>query len=263
MQVITTGDDITNALIAGFLAKPVAIGESGCETLRLDGADGQPHAYLKRGRGALSDAIADEMVRLRWMRLHLPVPRIIQFVANADESWLVTEPILGKSARQHLDEGSVSKDAIVDALASFMRRIHSLPQAECPYDARLPRRLIEARVRIEAEAVDVEDFDEERQGWSAEDVWAALQRTLPQSLDPVFTHGDFSLDNILLDGANVTGCIDVGGAGVADRYQDIAICWSDLAVYGAGLQARFLESYGVGDGDRGKLDFYQLLNELF
>lgn len=259
----TTGDDIANTLTTGFLATPVAIGESGCQTWRLDGADNRPHAYLKHGRGALSDAIADEMVRLRWMRPHLPVPRIIQFVANAEESWLVTEPITGKSARQHLDEGSIPTDAIIDALASFMRRVHSVSQAECPYDARLPRRLIDARVRIEAEVVDVEDFDEERQGWSAENVWVALQSSLPKSLDPVFTHGDFSLDNILLDGAHVTGCIDVGDAGVADRYQDIAICWSDLSEYGAAAQARFLKHYGVGGGDRGKLDFYQLLNELF
>lgn len=258
-----TGHDITNALTASLLAKPVTIGESGCETWRLDGSDNQPRAYLKRGRGALSDAIADEMVRLRWMRSQLPVPQIVQFVANAEESWLVTTPIRGMSARQQLDEGFVSREAIIDALASFMRRVHEVPTAQCPYDAGLSRRLIDARQRIEADAVDVEDFDNERQGWSAEDVWAALQCSLPQTLDVVFTHGDFSLDNVFLDGTNVTGCIDVGGAGLADRYQDIAICWSDLADYGVQAQARFLECYGVGDGDRSKLYFYQLLNELF
>lgn len=258
-----TGHDITNALTAGFLAKPVTIGESGCETWRLDDAYNQPHAYLKHGRGTLADAVADEMVRLRWMRSRLPVPQIIQFVTNAEESWLITTPIFGKSARQHLNDGDVSKEAIIDALVSFMRRVHEVPVAQCPYDARLSLRLIDARQRIDADAVDVEDFDNERKGWSAEDVWAELQRSLPQTLDVVFTHGDFSLDNVLLDGANVTGCIDVGGAGLADRYQDIAICWSDLAEYGAEAQARFLALYGVGDGDRSRLHFYQLLNELF
>jgi aminoglycoside 3'-phosphotransferase I len=261
--MLAKGQDTTNALTAGFVATPVTIGESGCTTWRLDAPDDQLRAYLKHGLGPLADAIADEMVRLRWMQVHLPVPQIIQFVADAKESWLVTEAIPGKSARQYLEERQVSEDAIIDALASFMRRVHALPQDQCPYDARLPRRLIDARARIDAGAINIEDFDEERQGWSAEDVWTALQLSRPQSLDIVFTHGDFSLDNILLDGANVTGCIDVGGAGLADRYQDIAICWSDLAEYGVDAQARFLEQYGVGDGDRGKLAFYQMLNELF
>lgn len=257
------GQGTTVALTAGFVATPVTIGESGCNIWRLDNPDRQPQAYLKHGRGSLADAIADEMVRLRWMRSRLPAPRIIQFVAVAEECWLVTEAIHGKSARQMLDERGVSAEVIIDALASFMRRVHALPKDQCPYDACLPRRLIDARARIDAGAINIDDFDKERQGRSAEDVWTALQSSLPQSLDIVFTHGDFSLDNILLDGANVTGCIDVGGAGLADRYQDIAICWSDLAEYGVDAQARFLEQYGVGEEDRSKLAFFQLLNELF
>jgi aminoglycoside 3'-phosphotransferase I len=253
----------TAELIADFIATPVTIGESGCDTWRLDDRDNQVQAYLKHGKGPLADAVADEMVRLRWMQAYLPVPRVIQFVDNGDESWLMSGAIQGMSARQKLAERKLSKHSIVDLLAAFMRRVHAVPQDQCPYDARLARRLIEARARIDAGAVDVDDFDEERQGWSAEDVWAALKSAEPQNFDIVFTHGDFSLDNILLDDANVTGCIDVGNAGVADRYQDVAICWSDLAEYGVDAQARFLEQYGVGEGDRDKLAFYQLLNELF
>lgn len=261
--MLIRGRDTTNALMAEFIATPVEIGESGCKTWQLNNPDNQVQCYLKYGNGPLADAIANEMVRLRWMRAHLPVPEVIQFVGNADESWLMTEAIPGLSARQKLEDRQLSKLAIVDALAGFMRQVHNVPQNQCPYDARLARRMIDARARIDAGAVDVADFDEERQGWSAEDVWAALQSSEPQHVDIVFTHGDFSLDNILLDHTNITGCIDVGGAGLADRYQDIAICWSDLAEFGINAQERFLEQYGVGEGDREKLAFYQLLNELF
>jgi aminoglycoside 3'-phosphotransferase I len=261
--MLIKGRNTTNELIAESIATAVTIGESGCEMWQLDDPDGQGRTYLKHGHGPLADAVADEMVRLRWMQAHLPVPRVVQFVGNADESWLVTEAIPGMSARQKLEEGQLSKEEVVDALAAFMQRVHAVPHDQCPYDARLARRLIDARARINAGAVDIEDFDEERLGWSAEDVWAALQSSEPQSFDIVFTHGDFSLDNVFLDETHVTGCIDVGGAGLADRYQDIAICWSDLADYGVDAQSRFLEQYGVGEGDRNKLAFYQLLNELF
>jgi aminoglycoside 3'-phosphotransferase-1 len=72
------------------------------------------------------------------------------------------------------------------------------------------------------------DFDREQQGWSAEDVWKAIQTQLPLEPDLVVTHDDFSLDNVLIEDSGITGCIDVGGTGLADRYHDLAICWSDL-----------------------------------
>jgi aminoglycoside 3'-phosphotransferase I len=177
--MLTNNCDTTTALIADFIATPVTIGESGCETWRLDDRDKKVQAYLKHGEGPLADAVADEMVRLRWMQARLPVPRVIQFVGNSDASWLISGAIQGMSARQKLEERKLSKHSIVDVLAAFMRRVHAVPQDQCPYDARLARRLIEARARIDAGAVDVDDFDEERQGWSAEDVWAALKSSEP------------------------------------------------------------------------------------
>lgn len=79
----------------------------------------------------------------------------------------------------------------------------------------------------------------------------------------VVTHGDFSLDNVLIDCSRNSACIDVGGRGVADRYQDLAVCWGDLADYGALAQERFLKRYGISEGERGKLRAFRLLNELF
>ncbi len=61
----------------------------------------------------------------------------------------------------------------------------------------------------------------------------------------------------------VTGCIDLGRAGLADRYQDIAILWNSLGAFGADLQSRLPAALGEGTGDRARIDFHLLLDELF
>jgi aminoglycoside 3'-phosphotransferase-1 len=94
-------------------------------------------------------------------------------------------------------------------------------------------------------------------------VWAALQDCQPLAPDLVVTHGDFSLENILLHEGAVAGCIDVGRAGVADRYQDLAIVWRALGALDALLQQRLLRQYGILDIDQDKLQFHLLLDELF
>jgi len=134
---------------------------------------------------------------------------------------------------------------------------------DCPFNAGLGLKLKNARAQIDAGLVDIDDFEEARQGWSAEDVWEALQTTEMPGEDLVVTHGDFSLDNVLIHADAVTGCIDVGRLGVADRYQDLAILWNTLGEFGPELQGRFLRQYGLMGPDEHKLQFYMMLDELF
>jgi aminoglycoside 3'-phosphotransferase I len=100
-------------------------------------------------------------------------------------------------------------------------------------------------------------------GWSAEQVWNALAAMLPIAADRVVTHGDFSMGNLLFAEGRITGCIDVGRAGVADRYQDLAIFWQNLAEHGPGFQEQFLRAYGVDAVDPDRLRFHRCLDELF
>jgi aminoglycoside 3'-phosphotransferase I len=83
------------------------------------------------------------------------------------------------------------------------------------------------------------------------------------SPDLVVMHGDFSLENIMIEDGRVVGCIYVVRAGVADRYQDLALLWNGLGEFGEGFQQRLFESYGLDHPDDRKLRFHIALDELF
>ena len=111
----------------------------------------------------------------------------------------------GKTAYQVLESSPDFRRAVVDALVAFLRRVHAIPVSEFSFNSNHAFRLSCARTRIDTGLVEVNDFDEKRESWTAE------QPFVP---DPVVTHGDFSLDNLLTRGGEVVGCIDVGRVGI-------------------------------------------------
>lgn len=238
-------------------------GESGGAVFRLHGKADASDLFLKHGRGVVADDVANEMIRLRWLASHVPVPAVRRFAATPDAAWLLTAAMPGVTAWQALEADSGDRMAVVDALADFLRRLHAVPVSSCPFNSDHGHRLTLARANLEAGLVDEEDFDEDRQGWTAGQVWDAMQQLLPFTPDPVVSHGDYSLDNVLIADGRVTGCIDVGRAGVADRYSDVAVMWNSLGEFGETLRARFLKRYGLPHPDRNTLRFHLMLDEFF
>src|SRR3954449_2313667 len=77
---------------------------------------------------------------------------------------------------------------------------------------------------------DLDDLDEERRGWTRDRLVAELLATRPADEDLVVCHGDLTLDNVLFDPdtCRVTGVLDAGRLGVADRWVDLAIATRSL-----------------------------------
>ncbi len=239
------------------------VGESGGTVYRLHGKPGAPDLFLKHGTGAVAEDVTDEMVRLLWLGGRVPVPSVVHFTRTAAEAWLLMTAIPGRTVFQVLEEDAAGRHNAVAAMARFLRRLHSLPIQACPFNADHAFRLMRARERIDTGLVDTDEFDDERRGWTAEQVWGELMALLPLAPDPVVTHGDFSLDNILLQGGEAIGCIDVGRVGIADRWQDLAVLWHCLGEFDASLRDTLLATYGLSAADERKLRFHLLLDELF
>jgi aminoglycoside 3'-phosphotransferase-2 len=117
---------------------------------------------------------------------------------------------------------------------------------------------------MESGLVDEDDFDEARLGRTAQDLFKDLLALRPASEDLVFTHGDYTLPNVIFDRGMFSGVVDVGRAGVSDRYRDIALGMRSLRDnLGPGLEAPFLEAYGLALPDWTKVEFFTLIDEFF
>lgn len=238
-------------------------GQAGAIVHRLTMKDGSA-VYLKHGTGRVADDVTDEAVRLRWLAGRLPAPGLKLFACDADAAWLLSDALPGLTAEAWLEREPARLPVIVRSLAGFLRRLHALPTDECPFDAGYAVQLAAARRNVAAGAVDEDDFDAERRGWTAASVLARAERAVPETAARVVTHGDFSLGNVLLDEAGaVTGCIDVGRLGVADPHRDIAVLWGGLAAFGDAATALLTQELGVGTLDEERIRFHQLLDELF
>lgn len=246
----------------GLTPVKVDRGESGASVFRY-ARQGRRAVYLKRGRDAVARHILDEVVRLRWLNDHLPSPRLLRFGGDRRDAWMVTEALSGCSAYDVLASKTGERVAVVRAIASFLRHLHALPVGDCPFRSHHSVRMAQAHRNLQAGLVDTTDFDEQRQGWTAQQVWSAMTGIQPTQFGEAVTHGDFSLDNIFLDRGKVTGVVDVGRLGVADPYQDLAIVWNSLGEFGAELQKEMLRAYGIARVDRRKLEFHLCLDEFF
>lgn len=250
-------------LIADAAVEPVLAGETGANVVRITSRDASIR-YLKYGTGRVAGDIADEALRLRWLHGRLPCPRVQHHVQDAAAAWLMTTGIAGRTGDDWLAESEERLPMVIDAFAGFLRQLHALPVADCPFDAAAAVRMTAARRNIDAGLVDVEDFDDDHKGWTAEQLWDQLITLTPAESERAVTHGDFSLGNLLLDADGaVTGVIDVGRLGIADPYQDIAILWQNLSEFGTATQQRFLSAYGIDRPDMKRLTFHRCLDELF
>lgn len=241
-------------------------GFSGSQVFRVE-YNHQPVAYLKIARRGTADDLQPELARLLWLdayREGLPVPRVQYYGESGDWQYLLIESLPGVGIHDEL-----LRDHLPDVLtitAQTLRRIHEIPVGTCPFDMTLDVKIAQAHRHLSQGWVDESDFDAERQGQSAEAVFQQLIATRPADEDRVFTHGDYCAPNILLhpETLALTGLIDWGRAGIADRYQDLALhTRSILYNFGTGWAHHFLYAYGLNAVDEAKLAFYRLLDEFF
>ena len=112
--------------------------------------------------------------------------------------------------------------------------------------------------------VDEEDIADSHQGKSAQDLYKEFVSAIPGDEDLVFTHGDYCLPNVLIDGTEIAGFVDWSRAGIADRYKDIALVIRSLRWNLAEeLEGDFFDAYGISEPDAAKIAFYMLLDEFW
>ncbi len=269
-------------VLSGFSFQPVTVGMSGAGVWKAQKAPSGTHysrdiapdtVFLKVAQASRDPdpgfSVRAEAEKLAWMHSRgVRVAEVITYLEQDGLEYLVTTAVPGVDAAQPWASDDIP--AVVDALADALRGLHAVPIGSCPFDQRAERKIDQARQRLERGLVDEDDFDDERQGTTARALYDQLLALRPDHEDLVFCHGDYCLPNVLLERIGLSfraGFIDVGRAGVADRWQDLALMTrslesEDLNPRLNSLSERFLERYGV-EPDPAKIEFYRLLDEFF
>lgn len=226
---------------------------------QLTGPDGETR-YLKLRVGRRQGQLTDERDRLVWAHGRLPVPRPLDHGIADGMEWLLLSGLPGRDATHPDLTGDQA--TLVGLLAQGLHAFHDVDPRDCPFDFRLDTALDRARHRVEEGLVVPEDLHREHQHLTPADVLARLVDERPRTEDVVVCHGDYCLPNVLIQGGQVVGYLDLGDLGLADRWWDLAVAtWSVTWNLGPGWEDLFLEAYGVAP-DHERVAYYRLLYDI-
>ena len=169
-----------------------------------------------------------------------------------------------------------NSDLLLELLAKTLKQMWSVDVKNCPRVNSLENKLALAEYFVNHNFVDEEDAEPSTFGpdgfENPKELLKWLKENQPKNFEPVLSHGDFCLPNVFFEGENLSGLIDLGDFGVADKYQDIALCYRSLkhnfdGSFGGKIYEDFnadllFEKLGL-EPDWKKIRYYTLLDELF
>lgn len=218
----------------------------------------------------------NEYRMMKYLQDKLPAPVIYAYEVTDNSSYLLMSKCAGEMACAH--EYMSSPAVLCKLLANGLKGLWTVDISDCPCDQRLRYKLERARYQVENGLVDLDNVDPDTFGENGfrdpSDLLQWLYDNMPEE-EPVLSHGDYCLPNIFGIHEKVTGYIDLGRAGIADRWCDIALCYRSLSHNYDGKYARsgdnvysgydeFLLFRELGiEPNWEKIRYYILLDELF
>jgi len=211
-----------------------------------------------RSRPQEPDLLA-ETLALSWLRDKLAVPEFLCFHVEGDTQYLVMTLIEGVTGIHPDVTGDPAH--LVREFARGLRELHALDIASCTLDWRMSRFIPWAEGLIESGALDKDIPEGEPRTFFAEKL-SDIKEAVPREEDLVFTHGDYCLPNVMFKDGRLGGYIDLGYAGVGDRYLDLVAARGSIRRnLGEEWIGPFFEAYGLGEPDTDKLQAYQKVHD--
>ena len=174
-----------------------------------------------------SSNIDEAVENMRWMGKRVPVPRVIHYEVVADMSYLLMSKVEGKMScdpyyMEHPNE-------MVELLAEGLRMLWSADISGGRQEWSLEGDLEKVRESLdrEWETGRMVVAPDGKALHSPEEVMEWLEENKPKE-ELVLSHGDYCLPNVFFKDGKVSGFIDLGASGVADKYLDIADCYWSL-----------------------------------
>ena len=218
----------------------VTIGESNARVYQ------NANLVLKIQLKTNGESLLDEKSKMEWLKGQLSVADVIDYETDEINEYLIVSRLHGKDAAQ--TRWLSDPINLVTQLGRALRHLHdTIDISDCPFDMRPTTNRYSHTEKATKEEID------------------QLIENMPEE-DLVFTHGDYCLPNIIIDEefGHVVGFVDLGRAGIADRYHDLALCLRSIEYnIGNDFSRTLLKAYGLFTvWDEKKIDFFQNLEDL-
>lgn len=221
----------------------------------------------------ISEEAENEYHVMEWLQDKLPVPRVLGFEKDDNKTYLLMTRVTGEMACA--DRYMKNPEQLTAMLAEGLQMLWKVDIADCPYNWNMEKKLRMAKYIVENNLVDMDNTEPDTFGENGfknpNHLLEWLYNNRPEE-EPVLSHGDFCLPNIYFENEKVSGYIDFGRTGTADKWQDIALCYRSLlhnfdgrytGKKYQGFKADMLfEKLGL-EPDWEKIRYYILLDELF
>lgn len=188
---------------------------------------------------------------MKWLNGKLPVPEIKYFDEYNGWSYLLMTALNGHKVGTSKDEVSAPYENTIKLLADGLLMFQSVDISDCPFTNNFNINFQNAVYNVEtssyypdyisvnANFANIFDFNNsnDKSFITSLELYNFLHKNKPQELEDeiCFSHGDYGLTNTFIDGNNVTGFIDIGGGGIADKWNDIAICIRSIGYHSRNL----------------------------
>ena len=192
----------------------------------------------------ITENARSEYRMLSYLQGKLPVPQILAFEEAEGYQYLLMTKLRGNMA---CADGYDPKTVTL-GLADGLKTLWNVDLTGCPRRYTVADRLSDAKKRLDHGL-----FEGKKPLGTAFESFDSLYRYLCEHRIEetlVFSHGDYCLPNIFLDGEKAVGFLDLGCSGVADQWYDMMMClWS--------MRYNFCEFLGMPERE------FQKYKELF
>lgn len=243
-----------------------AAGMSPARVYRLIGR--RENLYLKvsdtQYRGTTYD-VEREKDLLLWLRGKLPVPEVLHFEQYQNASFLLMREVPGLVGSAYAQEQR-DPQKMTRIYAEGIRLLQSVDISDCPFSSDIDFRLSELNYLLENNLADtdLENWEADTPFSDPHELYAFLKSHKPTQ-EWTFSHGDFGDSNIFITDDRISGFIDLGRSGKADKWCDIAFCVRSIQHDMDNPQAHLdlLFSLLQIEPDWEKIRYHILLDELF
>ena len=243
-----------------------------CDSIGLSGSEIRLYDDMVLKIGPHRPDTLKSVRMMKWLEGRLPVPRVLCFEEDTERQYVLMNRVQGRMA---CDPYYLSRpQQLIPLLAEGLKMFWQVGIADCPVHCGLDQELGEACLRVERGLVDLERAEPDTYGPGGfrgpKELLEWLETHRPPC-EPALTHGDYCLPNIYLDADRISGFIDLGNAGIADKWRDISLCYRSLKHNCDGTYGRrypdvdpdqLFSALGI-EPDWEKLRYYILLDELF